>query len=316
VNEYALATLYDLKAFLGIAQTDTTNDRFLERMIATASGMTENHLNRKIRARDYTEYHNGGRRYIFVNNPPINSVTSVYDDPNREWDSGTLLDSDYYHFDGDFAEQGRIDFFGYESLGNGVANVRVIYNGGFDEFVVTAGENDYIDWYDEDGGTLIQTDLTAGTYTGATLAAHIAAAMTAEASGDTITCTYNAVTGKFTIASDRADHSYFSLAWQSGTNTAKTSGTLLGYDVSADTANAASHTGAYAVLGIPQEIQEYAGILAAILYKQSFAKGGDGRLGISARNVGVTASGTTYENLATLLENARVLVSPYRRVNV
>ena len=316
MNEYALTTLYDVKAFLGIGQTDTTNDVFLESWISACSTAAQSFLNRKIRGRTFTEYHDGGWPYIFVNNPPIRSITSIYDDTARDFAAGTLVASTDYHYDGDLADQGRVQLYNVGAFSTGVRNVKIVYAGGFDEFIVTSGENDRIDWYDASAGTLIQTSLTAATYTGATLATHVTTQMTAATSTDVVTCTYNATTGKFTLTSDGDTESYFVLPWSTGTNVARSVGPLLGFNVTADDTGALTYTGDYAALSIPDDIQGAIRLWVARLYKEAFVKGGDGRMGVSARNVGVTSQGTTFDLLQGMPKVVRSALYGYRRIPV
>lgn len=95
-------------------------------------------------------------------------------------------------------------------------------------FVVTA-LNNKID-FDEGGAALVGT-VTAGTYTGATLATAIAAALNA-APGKTLTytCTYSATTEKFTIAAG----SNFTIRWNTGTNKAIDISDLCGFSDAAN----------------------------------------------------------------------------------
>lgn len=99
----------------------------------------------------------------------------------------------------------------------------------------------YIDFTD-DGGT-VAAAITNKTYqTPEHLADEIASKMTAASVGsgnDTITCTWDNSTGKFTLASDG---STFSLLWNTGTNTANTIGTLIGFAVAADDTGATTYT--------------------------------------------------------------------------
>jgi hypothetical protein len=94
---------------------------------------------------------------------------------------------------------------------------------------ITAATNDNIDFTD-DVGTVAAT-LSPKVYkTPIELADEVAAKMTAASVGsgnDTITCTYSSTTGKFTIATDGAT---LSLLWLSGTNTATSAKTALGFD--------------------------------------------------------------------------------------
>jgi hypothetical protein len=100
----------------------------------------------------------------------------------------------------------------------------------------------FIDWTDDDGTAA--ASIPAKVYKSPDeLALALAAAMNAETS-ETITVTYSNATGKFTIA---ATGSVFSLLWQSGTNTANSIGTKLGFLVAANDTGATSYVSDNAV---------------------------------------------------------------------
>jgi hypothetical protein len=108
--------------------------------------------------------------------------------------------------------------------------------------IIIDATNDNIDITD-DVGTIAVT-LTSKAYkTPLDLADEITSKATAASVGsgdDTITCTYNSTDGKFTLASDG---STFSLLWQSGTNTATSVGTTIGFLVAADDTGSTSYEG-------------------------------------------------------------------------
>lgn len=110
------------------------------------------------------------------------------------------------------------------------AEINFSYEGAkfyFNPIVIGSG-NKYIDF---DDGAEQNATVAEKTYKNPIeLAQAIEAAMDAE-STDTITCSYSSITGKYTIASDGAS---FSLLWNTGTNTANTIGTDLGFLVAAD----------------------------------------------------------------------------------
>lgn len=94
-----------------------------------------------------------------------------------------------------------------------------------------------------DGGVKAAT-ITTGFYKDPLdLAAAIASAMDT-LSSDTITCTYSSSTGKFTIATDGAA---LSLLWNTGTNTANSIATKIGFTTAADSTAALTYTSANAL---------------------------------------------------------------------
>lgn len=76
LSAYALITLADLKAHLGI--TDASSDALLEAAIERATATIETFLGRRIVSRTYTEWRNStAQRTLAVRNPPIINVTFV-----------------------------------------------------------------------------------------------------------------------------------------------------------------------------------------------------------------------------------------------
>lgn len=106
-------------------------------------------------------------------------------------------------------------------------------------FTITAASNDKIDF--DEGGAELTATLTAGSYTGTSLATEVKTQM--DAAGGTYTVSYSESTGKFTIARAAGN---FTLRWQSGTNTAKTAGVTLGFNVAANDTGADTYTSDYA----------------------------------------------------------------------
>lgn len=102
--------------------------------------------------------------------------------------------------------------------------------------------NDSLDF--DDAGGEENASITQQTYKHPhELAQAIEDAMNA-LTADNITVTYSDVTGKYTIASDGAT---LSLLWNTGTNTATTIGSLLGFSVAADDTGATSYEGDNAI---------------------------------------------------------------------
>lgn len=97
----------------------------------------------------------------------------------------------------------------------------------------------YLDFTDDDG-TFAAT-VTAGFYKDPhELATALTTAMNTASAGETHTVTYSDSTGKFTILSTGT---VLSLLWQSGSNTANTIGTKLGFSVAADDTGTVATTG-------------------------------------------------------------------------
>lgn len=97
----------------------------------------------------------------------------------------------------------------------------------------------YID-FTSDNGTFAAT-VTAQWYKNPhDLADAIAAALAAQDSAETYTCTYSNSTGKFTIATSTS--AVLTLLWNTGANTANTIGDKIGFSVAADDSGAQTYT--------------------------------------------------------------------------
>ena len=145
--------------------------------------------------------------------------------------------------------------FGFEALG--LATMDVEFTGTkyfYNPIFITAGSNDKLDFSDSNPTTYAVT-LEAKAYkTAHQLATEIQTKMNATASGDTYTVTYSNTTGKFTIASDATP---FSLLWNTGTNTATSCGTTIGFAVAADDTSAQTYTSDNAITFSPSVTPAY-----------------------------------------------------------
>lgn len=125
-----LTTLANLREFLKKETADTTDDGLLQNIITRMSTQVAKKCNRQFARATYTEYQSGnGLDYTFVKNPPINSITSVHIDSDRDWTANTLVDADDVHISDQ--DSGKIILDGDQFSPSDVENVRIIYNGGF-----------------------------------------------------------------------------------------------------------------------------------------------------------------------------------------
>jgi hypothetical protein len=108
--------------------------------------------------------------------------------------------------------------------------------GYFDPIVLPATR--YVDFTDDDG--TFAAAIPAGVYRPVELAQVIGEAMTATATTQVHTVSYNNDTGKFRFTSTGT---VLSLLWNTGANTANTIGTLIGFLVAADDTGTAAGTG-------------------------------------------------------------------------
>lgn len=135
----------------------------------------------------------------------------------------------------------RVDSLAIDFTSGQQATCDVSYSGTYAAWnpVVVTSSNNKIDFTDG-SGTVVAT-LTIGIYkTPQDFASHVGTKMTAASVGsdnDTITCTYDSTTGKYTITSNGT---VLSILWATGANNANSADTLLGF--SADSTAALTYT--------------------------------------------------------------------------
>jgi hypothetical protein len=109
---------------------------------------------------------------------------------------------------------------------------------------ITAGG--FIDF--DEGGAELTATLTAGSYTGTSLATEVKTQL--DAAGGTYTVDYSETTGKFTIARGAGN---FTLRWLAGAHAYLATGTIIGFNVTADDTGAATYTSDYRRIHYPAE---------------------------------------------------------------
>lgn len=134
LNDNALISYAEAKIWLpDLIQDD--QQEYAYAMINAASDIANKYSGRKLSARDYTEQLDGnGKTYLLLPQYPINSVTELNIDADREFLAETKISSnDYVLYEG----EGAI----YYSLGfdTGHKNIKVVYNAGYQ---LTAVPND------------------------------------------------------------------------------------------------------------------------------------------------------------------------------
>lgn len=235
MSTFSLVPLSEIKRVLNKDSTITSDDTLYEQIGRQASNIIENALNRKIRRRTFTEYHKGkGTGKLWIKNPPINSITSIYLDNGfpREWQSDDLLDTNDYEYHDD--DTGLIIYDSmFDKPSNGLANIKITYVGGFEEFVIEEDYNDTIEWND---GTNRSCTVAAGTYTGTELATAAQTAMNAVVSSPAKTVVYNRQTGKFKFTQDSG---VFIIKFFNGSYPEKSIGDVMGFDRTTNKANVA-----------------------------------------------------------------------------
>lgn len=122
-----LVTLEEVKDWAESDGFPLKSDNFVNACIKQVSKQIERHCDREFDITSRTEFYNGDNTIIRVTGFPIVSVSSLWDDPDREFDSGDeLVENDDFVI---MPERGIIKkrhgrFF------EGIQSVKVIYSGG------------------------------------------------------------------------------------------------------------------------------------------------------------------------------------------
>lgn len=122
----ALTTWEKAQEFLGASDEE---QEYVEDIINAASARANKETKRLLLARDLTEYYNGnGGQILPLRQWPINSVSSLYLDSAREFDSSSLVEESLYLIDPDsetfLVLEGTVLPVGYRT-------VKVSYNAGY-----------------------------------------------------------------------------------------------------------------------------------------------------------------------------------------
>ena len=313
---YLLTSLQNFNSM--IKNTTTDNDYIINRLITAATHEIENYTKRKLRGRTYganglsADYYNGeGTPRLYVNEYPIISVTSLYDNTAQTFDSTSLKASTDYII---YSDEGIIELYPAAIKGanftKSVGNIKLIYTAGYEEFQIIENTNDRIDFEESDGGTELTANLTGGIYTSDTLCTHVAAQLNS-AGTDTFTCSYNYITSKFTITSDG---SWLNLLWLTGGNLYRTAALLLGYRIEADDTGALTFTSNDSVLGIPADLEQACLEIALRMWQQS--KFGSGRFDKESEQITGEMAGTLKFNTDPIPPHVKKILNNYTRVNL
>lgn len=134
MSDTVLATVEDLADTLRVPLG--TEEVYLQKLLNRAREYLNTATRRKLDTATFTEYHDGdGSRVVQLKNYPVTSVTSIHDDPDRNFTSSSLLDSTTYAVD---EVNGRITLLRDPLLrtlstvfGCGAQNIKVVYVAGY-----------------------------------------------------------------------------------------------------------------------------------------------------------------------------------------
>lgn len=132
----ALITAANFKSFAGIGDTD--KDTLIGTLLTQVEARIAKFCNREFEdgSSERTEYFDGDGEgsIIWPTYLPLVSVTSLHDDTDRSYGSGTLIDSDDY-----VVYDNRVQLDG-SVFSKGLKNIRLVYVGGY----VTAEEGNNV----------------------------------------------------------------------------------------------------------------------------------------------------------------------------
>lgn len=152
----SLTTTTKVKTYLGIS--GTTYDTLIDSLVKSVSSSIERYCKRKFERDTYTEYFDtDGEKYLFLDNFPVASITSIQYS-NGVWSNITWLDVN----DDDYllSENGKIAFAYH--LPSREKYLKIVYLGGF--LVDFANETDDTKHTLPFDLTQIATEMVAQTY--------------------------------------------------------------------------------------------------------------------------------------------------------
>lgn len=130
--DYALVTLAQVKEFVLNDSTVATFDDALTAMVNEVSHAIETYCGRKFKERTgLTEYHNPkGGTVVSLKNFPVTGTTAfaLYDDPNRNYGSDTLIAATDYFLD---LETGVIHLTNDGEFSSAPGAVKAFYSAGY-----------------------------------------------------------------------------------------------------------------------------------------------------------------------------------------
>lgn len=127
----ALCSVAEARAALKIDSANTSETSILEDLINRASSFANKFTGRQLLQASFAEYYDGdGSGELMLNNYPIQSVTTVHDDPNRDFGASSLLvvDDDYVL---DTAGGIILAMAGHPAFLSGRRSIKVVYSAGY-----------------------------------------------------------------------------------------------------------------------------------------------------------------------------------------
>ncbi len=134
LGSFALIQLEDVREALQFETAEAVSENnLLVSLINRTSSRMETYCGRNFKVREYTEYQDGdGTPTVFTDHYPITSVSSLWDDTEREFtdSSNDLLSSADYMI---YSDEGSIRLYNDETTFNkGYQNIKITYSGGYE----------------------------------------------------------------------------------------------------------------------------------------------------------------------------------------
>lgn len=123
-----LITVTELKIEIHPSPVDA-DETLLVNLVDGVWNLWEQLTDRKWESDTYTEYHSikdADANKIYLRNYPVTDITSLHDDPDWEYGSGTMISADDYTYDPD---AGIIYYNSYFDVGD--RNIKVVYTAGY-----------------------------------------------------------------------------------------------------------------------------------------------------------------------------------------
>jgi len=125
---YDICSLEEIKDFMGIDGSVTKDDNLFESLITKVTDWFHSYCGvDQFKQKTYTEYYGGNNdRFLYVDNPPIISITSLHDDTDWSWGATELIAAtDYMIVDSKYVVLKDDSFY------KGDQNIKIVYSGGY-----------------------------------------------------------------------------------------------------------------------------------------------------------------------------------------
>ena len=171
LSAFAWVTLLELKGFLGLTDTDTDRDTWLEGEINRQTARIESFLDRKVKARFYRQDLNDDFQgdCLYLENTPILKVENLWRDADREFDDDALIpptDYSVYRDRIQFASRYSVSGYGswWQNSTSLLRTIRVEYVAGWGTLDIPF-DRQRIDLTEESGGDTLTFYLNGGSLT-------------------------------------------------------------------------------------------------------------------------------------------------------